>query len=217
MFVPAAVISQRGTLVSLVVGLQERACSQHSTKIFPRQFYSGRQVAATDELRWKPSFRRQFTCNFVQNTAFSVSMQQDLETQQAGKEKASTKEESRDFALQIAGVADDVKGQDIVVIRIRDVSFLADYMVIATAFSKAQISAMIQRLEDNLQRKPYRQEGKETGGWMLVDYGSVILNVMLPKDRERYDLEDLYRQGDLIEFKGTSAPPDEGQRYLDSW
>ncbi|WP_299484626.1 ribosome silencing factor [Acaryochloris sp. IP29b_bin.137] len=97
------------------------------------------------------------------------------------------------LALCLAEVADDRKGGDILVLQVADVSFIADYFVIVTGFSRTQVRAIIESMEkaaeDTCQRHPIRQEGKAEGTWVLLDYGDVIAHVLMPEQREYYDLE----------------------------
>ncbi|MBC8121986.1 MAG: ribosome silencing factor [Gemmatimonadaceae bacterium] len=97
------------------------------------------------------------------------------------------------MAFAAAQAADDKKGTQILVLEVGRVSILADYFVIATGLSGAQIRAIASGVEEKLktefERLPIRVEGLGEAGWVLADYGEVIIHVFLPKEREFYQLE----------------------------
>jgi ribosome-associated protein len=114
---------------------------------------------------------------------------------------------SKELALTIAQAADDRKGADIAILRVGDVSFLADYFVIVTGFSKAQVRAISQsighKVETVWQRLPLRTEGKTESSWIVEDYGEVIVHIMLPQEREFYNLEAFWGHAEQIEFQAV--------------
>ncbi|HEY9862518.1 MAG TPA: ribosome silencing factor [Candidatus Obscuribacterales bacterium] len=111
---------------------------------------------------------------------------------------------SRQLALLIAEAADDRKGGDIVILKVSEVSYLADYFVLATGFSSAQVRAIARSIEDRVeeefQRFPLRTEGQSEGSWMVQDYGEVIAHVFMPDQREFYNLEAFWGHAEKIEF-----------------
>ena len=111
---------------------------------------------------------------------------------------------SRKIALAIAEAAADRKGVDIVVLFVADVSYLADYFVLVTGYSRAQVRAISDAIEKKVetewQRRPLRTEGKSEASWVLQDYGEVIVHIMLPKEREFYNLEAFWGHGFRIEL-----------------
>lgn len=108
------------------------------------------------------------------------------------------------LALTIAQAADDRKGDNIVILRVAEVSYIADYFVIVTGFSRVQVRAIAQSIEDQVettwQRRPLRTEGQVDGSWLLQDYGEVIVHVMLPQEREFYNLEAFWGHAQPIHF-----------------
>jgi ribosome-associated protein len=111
------------------------------------------------------------------------------------------------LALTIARAADDRKGGDIVILRVGEVTYLADYFVIATGFSKAQVRAISQAIADKVekewQRRPLRSEGLAESSWILQDYGEVIVHSLLPQEREFYNLEAFWGHAERIEFEAS--------------
>ncbi len=87
------------------------------------------------------------------------------------------------------------KGEDVVMLDIRRRANFTDYFVIATGRSLIQArgiaDAVVESCEDEY-GAPVRTEGYNEGGWILVDYGPVIVHVFLPQTREFYDLERLW-------------------------
>ncbi|MGB7440967.1 MAG: ribosome silencing factor [Coleofasciculaceae cyanobacterium] len=122
---------------------------------------------------------------------------------------AQEQEMSKDLALTIAQAADERKGEDIVILKIGDISYLADYFVIVTGFSRAQLRAIYQSVEEKMQslweRLPLRTEGQANGSWILQDYGEVIVHIMLPQDRDFYDLEAFWGHAEKIEFQASQS------------
>jgi ribosome-associated protein len=78
---------------------------------------------------------------------------------------------------------------------IRGVASFADYFVIASAGSDRQMQAILDAVEEALEEdKPtlLGREGEPTSGWVLLDYGDVILHLFAPEEREYYDLEGMW-------------------------
>jgi ribosome-associated protein len=121
-----------------------------------------------------------------------------------------TNDVSGKIAQTIAEAASDRKAGDILLLRVADVCYLADYFVVLTGYSRVQVRAIAAAIEDQVktewQRSPLRTEGKAEGSWVLYDYGDVIVHVMMPKEREFYNLEAFWGHAERIEFPA----PDEG-------
>jgi ribosome-associated protein len=87
------------------------------------------------------------------------------------------------------------KAEDVVMLDIRKIANFADYFVLATGRSliqaRAIADAVVEASEDRF-GSPIRTEGYGEGGWILVDYGPVIVHVFLPQAREFYNLERLW-------------------------
>ncbi len=121
-------------------------------------------------------------------------------------------DDSYELALTIAEAADDRKAEDIVILRVAEVSYLADYFVIATGFSKAQVRAISQSVEQKVetawQRLPLRTEGQAEGSWVLQDYGEALVHILLPQEREFYNLEAFWGHAEKIEFQASQPLTD---------
>ena len=94
------------------------------------------------------------------------------------------------------------KGQNIKVIDIRQVSVMADYFIIADGSNVNQVQAMVDSVEEALGKAGYpckQIEGYRTGGWILMDYGDIIVHAFCREDRLFYDLERIWRDGKLMD------------------
>jgi ribosome-associated protein len=92
-------------------------------------------------------------------------------------------------------VASDKKASDIVLLRTADVTSMADYFVIASGRSERQVQALSHAIVDELRDegiKPLGVEGQSSARWVLLDYGSVIVHLFAPEEREYYGLERLW-------------------------
>lgn len=119
--------------------------------------------------------------------------------------KTEKQETSQKLAQTIARAADDRKGADIALLRVAQVSYLADYFVIITGFSKVQVRAICQSIEEKValewQRRPVRVEGQIQGTWVLLDYGDVIVHILMPQEREFYNLEAFWGHAERTDFR----------------
>ena len=101
------------------------------------------------------------------------------------------------LAKIIESVEDD-KAEDVVQIDLRGRSEMADHMVICSGRSSRQVAAISEKLVDRLKQEfgvLCRIEGKETGDWVLIDAGDVIVHVFRPEVREFYQLEKMWLPG----------------------
>ena len=97
---------------------------------------------------------------------------------------------------------EDKKAGDIKVIDISGVSVLADYFIIADGSNVNQVQAMVDNVDEVLGRAGYEckpMEGYGTGGWILMDYGDIIVHAFCREDRLFYDLERIWRDGKVLD------------------
>jgi len=90
---------------------------------------------------------------------------------------------------------DDMKGQDIVRLDVRNLTTVTDYMVVASGTSNRHVKAMADAVYDKAKaagHKPSGVEGTEGSEWVLLDLGDALVHVMLPRVREFYNLEKLW-------------------------
>ena len=90
---------------------------------------------------------------------------------------------------------EDDKAEDVVRVNLRGKSEMADYMVICSGRSSRQVASISEKLVDRLKQdlgRPSKVEGKETGDWVLIDTGDVVVHVFRPEVRDFYQLEKMW-------------------------
>ncbi len=111
---------------------------------------------------------------------------------QSGAHEEATSESL--LAATLSSLSDD-KAEEIVQIDLRGKSAMADYMVICSGRSTRQVSAISDKLAQRLKGRfgiSVRTEGKDTGDWVLIDTGDVVVHVFRPEVREFYQLEKMW-------------------------
>jgi ribosome-associated protein len=85
---------------------------------------------------------------------------------------------------------------------LRHVSVMADYFVIGSGNSDRQINAITDRIREEVKAQtaqlPIRVEGRGENGWVLMDYGAVIVHIFNPQTRAYYDLEGLWHEASIL-------------------
>ena len=97
---------------------------------------------------------------------------------------------------------EDSKAEDIVTIDIAGKSALGDYMVVVTGRSNRHVVAICEHLVTDLKDEGLgspKVEGQETGDWVLIDTGDVIVHVFRPEIREFYNIEKMWAAPDIDE------------------
>lgn len=97
-----------------------------------------------------------------------------------------------ELARRVVALAEDKKAADIVLLDLGELTTLADYFVICSGGSERQIDAIADAVADGLRaegERPIGREGAAASHWVLLDYGSVIVHVFTPPEREYYQLE----------------------------
>lgn len=107
---------------------------------------------------------------------------------------------TKNYALKVVELLEDKKAQDIVVISVEGKSPLADYFVIATASSTTQMNALSSHLEKELRSDLKHREGKEQGGWMLLDFKDVVVHIFSKEMRDYYSLERVWNDAPRIQI-----------------
>jgi ribosome-associated protein len=100
------------------------------------------------------------------------------------------------LARRIVEIASDKQASDIVLLDIRPIATVADYFVVFSTASERQMSAVVRDLEQTLRNddgiRPLRVEGQAASGWVLIDYGDVIVHLFSAEQRSFYRLEELW-------------------------
>jgi ribosome-associated protein len=99
-------------------------------------------------------------------------------------------------------IVEDKKAEDIVLLDLRPDSVIADFFVICSGNSDRQLRALAEHVRESVKtrynRLPFHVEGQAESGWVLMDYGDIVVHLFLQEEREYYDLEGLYRQANVL-------------------
>lgn len=102
---------------------------------------------------------------------------------------------SEELLSHVRNSLDDDKAEDVVQIDLRGKSEMADYMLICSGRSSRQVGSISERLVERMKQehgRPAKIEGKESGDWVLIDLGDIIVHVFRPEVREFYQLEKMW-------------------------
>ena len=97
----------------------------------------------------------------------------------------------------------DKKGEDIRVIDISEISPIADYFIISNGTSSSQVDALVDNVEEKMHKAGYslkQQEGTNSGTWVLMDYGDIIVHIFDKENRSFYNLEHIWSDGREVEM-----------------
>lgn len=97
---------------------------------------------------------------------------------------------------------EEKKSEDIKIIEIGKISVIADYFIIANGTNSSQVDAMVDSVSQELGKAGFeakRIEGVRNSGWVLMDYGDVVVHVFSKEDRLFYDLERIWRDGKVVD------------------
>jgi ribosome-associated protein len=114
---------------------------------------------------------------------------------------APADEQALALARRIVDLASDKKASDIVLLEIGGLTTMADYFVIASGQSERQLGAIADGIIEALREegtRPIGREGSANAHWLLIDFGSVVVHVMAPPEREFYQLERLWSDAPLL-------------------
>lgn len=111
--------------------------------------------------------------------------------------------ESKDLAIEIAKVLDEKKAMDILAIETQEVTVVSNYFVIATGTSNTHVKSLADDVEYEIKKRlsidPEHVEGRATG-WILLDYGSVLVHIFDGESREYYNLERLWTDAGKLDL-----------------
>lgn len=112
-----------------------------------------------------------------------------------------------EIAAEVVAALEDVKGQDIRVMDVQELTTITDSMVFCTGTSTRHVKSLADNVIDRVKqlgRRPLGVEGIDTAEWVLVDLGEVVVHVMQAQTRAHYQLEKLW---DLADAPRESARP----------
>lgn len=110
---------------------------------------------------------------------------------------------SLELSREAARLLDQKKARDIKVLKIKEISTLGDYFVVASGSSTTQVKAMADELEFRLKEQgvtPKRVEGYQSAAWIVLDYYDVIIHLFYEETRQFYSLERLWNDAPLVDL-----------------
>ena len=99
-------------------------------------------------------------------------------------------------AKKIAEILDNKKAQDIVILKVADMTIISDYFVVASAPNVSHVQTLAQDVQFKMAEedvRPLRVEGERAGRWVVIDYGDVLVHLFHKEEREFYQLERLWK------------------------
>ena len=127
----------------------------------------------------------------------------------AGKERINDMLTAREVALEVTKALDEKKGIDIKLLKIAEVSSLADYFLICTGTSNTHVKTLCDYAEYTLEQlgEPMLgREGHRGNSWELLDYGTIVVHVFTEEAREFYALERLWADAESIDISDIVLP-----------
>ncbi len=115
--------------------------------------------------------------------------------------------DARALAQEAASVLSEVKGKDITLLKLSEVSSFADYFVVVTGDTHVHMKALADRVRERMSKCGIsigRAEGRESKTWILLDYHDIIIHIFSPKAREFYALDQLWGDAHEIPFDETA-------------
>ena len=103
--------------------------------------------------------------------------------------------DSRNIAKLCRTIAEDKKAKDAIILDVRKISTVADYLLICSGTSEPQLKAISDEIERRLRDvgvRPRHHAGFPRSRWVVLDYGDVMVHIFHPELREHYDLEHLW-------------------------
>jgi len=105
---------------------------------------------------------------------------------------------------EVAQAIFDKKGFNILALDISEVSTLTDYFLIAEGNVDRHVKAISDEVIDRLSQlgqKPLHVEGGDSADWIVLDYGEILIHLFVPEKREKYRLEELWHDGEIVDLK----------------
>ena len=116
---------------------------------------------------------------------------------------------AKEVALQVTKALDEKKGLDIKLLKIDQVSTLADYFLICTGTSNTHVKTLCDYAEYTLEQlgEPMLgREGHRGNSWELLDFGSIVVHVFTDKARAFYNLERLWADAEVVDLSNILLP-----------
>ncbi len=112
--------------------------------------------------------------------------------------------QSKSLARRLAALADSKKAEDLLVLDMRGLVAYTDFLVICTARNERQARAIVDEVRLQVKREtgllPGGADGAGEAGWIILDYLDCVLHVFTPEARDRYQLQELWRDAPRLEL-----------------
>jgi len=105
------------------------------------------------------------------------------------------------MARNIVNALEDRKGEDILLLDLKGIASFTDYFIICNGTTERMLNALADTLLRDMRKsfkKKGRKEGEARDGWLIVDYGDVIVHLFSPDQRDYYRLEELWNKGKVL-------------------
>ena len=102
----------------------------------------------------------------------------------------------------IAQTIFDKKGNNILVLDVREISSFSDYIIIAEGNVERHVKSIADAVIEVMkavQNQPLHIEGKENGDWIVLDFGDIIVHLFMPQVRQKYQLEKLWQLAKIVD------------------
>ncbi len=116
---------------------------------------------------------------------------------------------AKEVALQVTKALDEKKGMNIKLLKIDNISTLAEYFLICTGTSNTHVKTLCDYAEyamEQLEEPHIGREGHRGNSWELLDYGAVVIHVFTEEARQFYNLERLWADAEVIDLSGVLLP-----------
>ena len=134
----------------------------------------------------------------------SIEFMNELRKRLKEEETEKKAMDNRELAMEAAKLLDQKKAQDVLVIDIAEKSSFADYLVIASAGSDRQAESLADNVEDKMAELGQNErmaDGRKHTGWVLLDFGDIIVNIFSAGMRDKYDLEKVWGDCETVAVK----------------
>jgi ribosome-associated protein len=106
-----------------------------------------------------------------------------------------------ELARSIVSALEEKKGEDILLLDIHEVASFTDYFIICSGTSDRMLDSLANAVHESVKAQfaiNSIQEGQPSGGWLVVDFGDVVVHLFSPDQRNYYRLEELWDKGKVL-------------------
>lgn len=114
------------------------------------------------------------------------------------------KNEEQKLLDAIARAIHDKKAKNVMALDVRQISTMTDYFIIAEGTVERHVSALCDIVVEAMDAKGYSPihiDGQTVGDWIVIDFGTIVVHLFIPELRDKYRLEELWGEGELVDLK----------------